>query len=263
MDKMNLFGRRFNPDLEKIMEDFLSAVSKTKFKDNIILKGAMNLKAAVQSPVPAVELRNTMDLDFHVPSWDIWEEFVDEIPKSISKSSPSGYKYSVISRRSTTPDKGDSLLIDTGTPLTFEIDMNLSSRSPEATIYPGRGVLGYSIYEMLVDKTMSFFSRKIYRRAKDLYDLYLMSLEFDIDLDRLVKCVDSKWDLNNLSSPLHIADREQLKKAYDKLRILGDSKPDFDIVYGRVNKFCSEYVNFYYSGVRDGKSWNRRTGKWE
>ncbi|MFB5762043.1 hypothetical protein [Paenibacillus medicaginis] len=93
--------------------------------------------------------------------------------------------------------------------------------------------LGFSIETMIADKVAVFLSQKIYRRAKDLYDLYILSYAKDYHMRNLLSDIQHK---GNKNEAYHIADNDQLEHAYNKLEGI-IKKPDFETVMARVVLF--------------------------
>lgn len=91
----------------------------------------------------------------------------------------------------------------------------------------------FSVERMLSDKLLAIFSRKRFRRTKDLYDVHLLVNSCSINIDALREFLDNRginWEL----SPFRDDVIEEYGNAYKKLDVknyTGASikKPDFSI----------------------------------
>jgi hypothetical protein len=94
------------------------------------------------------------------------------------------------------------------------------------------------IIKQTADKTSAISGRKVFRRAKDVSDLYEILQKYDIDYAELTPLL--KLD-EKMFEPF-IRDNKEAEKAYDKLTgIIGD-KPSFDDVYGIIISFIHPYL---------------------
>ena len=73
---------------------------------------------------------------------------------------------------------------------------------------------------MLADKLKVFVSKSIYRRSKDLYDLYTLSFLKGFSLIEAKECILDKWRTSSFPEQLlhYPANFSELETAYNKLR---------------------------------------------
>lgn len=120
----------------------------------------------------------------------------------------------------------------------------------------GNTVNAFTPELMLSDKISAMFTRKRFRRSKDIYDLYVITNNFDVDLAELTRCIKKRGELDYGLSPLRDEIMDGYKHAYDMLDIninhteYGNSvlKPDFNTVIDRARVII---VN-----LESGLKWN-------
>lgn len=120
-------------------------------------------------------------------------------------------------------------------------------------------VFSNSLGLTLADKIKVAVSPKIYRRVKDLYDLYVICTTMDVPIadirdDFLAKLPDfpeiSEYDL------------ESLQHAYGKLRVSG-LKPPFEDLFDTTTSFIFPLLDYVYSEEVKGITWKSKVGVWE
>ncbi len=93
---------------------------------------------------------------------------------------------------------------------------------------------------MLADKLSVLSGDKVFRRVKDLIDLYYAAQVYTPDWQKVLQAVkDSGRTLGSFDSFLNKPD--ELRHAYNKFRFAGDvSRPAFDDVYKTVREYIAE-----------------------
>ena len=83
---------------------------------------------------------------------------------------------------------------------------------------------------------------KVFRRIKDVVDLYYLSQVFELDLNRLQQTLSNSGKmLEDFHSFLH--GTEELRHAYEKFRFTGGvNKPPFDEVYTKVKVYLKDVL---------------------
>lgn len=96
---------------------------------------------------------------------------------------------------------------------------------------------------MISDKVCVVSSKKVFRRIKDLIDLYYFSYIFEYNCTDIKKNVkENKKTIGDFYELLNNVD--EMKHSYEKFRIIGTSyKPDFDIVYKRVIEYIKPLLH--------------------
>ena len=102
---------------------------------------------------------------------------------------------------------------------------------------------------MLADKLSVIFSPKRFRRAKDLYDFYIIITNFDIDLIKLREALTHR-ELDYNKSPMRDDVIPQYEHAYNRLQIfdingvdLSAVKPEFDVCLSHLSLFM-RYLDY-------------------
>lgn len=94
---------------------------------------------------------------------------------------------------------------------------------------------------MISDKLSAISSDKVFRRVKDVIDLYYYSKVFSINKDDIMKIVErSGKPLGEFYGFLHR--KEDLRHAYDRFRTQEVSKPQFDEIYDTVKSYIGSFL---------------------
>ena len=123
-------------------------------------------------------------------------------------------------------------------------------------IIDGQYVYCYTIENIVADKLRALLSHARYRRAKDLYDLYIILLNSDINTQAVQELLEPHM------STLQICfDEESLEKmfhAYDKLTLFGIeteyiTKPEFAKVYNYFSNLVTELLQYARNWHKDSQ----------
>ncbi len=125
--------------------------------------------------------------------------------------------------------------------LLFTMDIDVNRPKMPTRIYEVDDIIfrGLTPNQMIADKVSVLSSDKIFRRIKDLVDLFYMSHVFELNAIEIMNNLEQSGrvlgDFNGF-----VNRKDELKHSYDKFRFSGGvSKPEFDVVYDKVY----EYVN--------------------
>lgn len=104
----------------------------------------------------------------------------------------------------------------------------------------------FEVERMLSDKISAVYSRKRFRRTKDLYDFYILTSNFDVDLNVLRSYIDKRGLVDWNADPFREDVMKQYAYAYDKLVVKSISgveliKPEFVQIIDRLRYFMSRY----------------------
>ena len=134
---------------------------------------------------------------------------------------------------------GFELVLPSTNEVLFTMDMDVNRPIQQTRLYEIAGLRfrGISPSQILADKIAAISTNKVFRRIKDVVDLYYLSKVFPFERDDLMQTLhDSGRHLENFDGFLHRSD--DLKHAYEKFRVTGDvRKPDFDEVYVTVKAY--------------------------
>lgn len=126
----------------------------------------------------------------------------------------------------------------------FTMDIDVNRPVPPTKIYEIESFrfCGVTLSQMTADKICSISSDSIFRRIKDVTDLYYISKITNLDkTDILNTLKNSDRKLGDFHAFLNRAD--ELKHSYDKFRFEGRvTKPSFETVYGAVKTFIADIL---------------------
>lgn len=236
-DNMNLSAE------EKLMYAVMNAIYSSGIP--IEFKGAMVLKACLMEAGFSEDIRHTADIDanWYSSSPPSAEQMVESLENALQKN---GIKLHVELYRMygegrsagfelTDPDTGEIL---------FTMDMDVNRPVQPTQIYEVVGLRfrGISPDQMLADKISVISTGKVFRRIKDVVDLFYLSQVFKFDRERLQQTLNhSGKALEDFHGFLH--GTTDLRHAYEKFRFTGGvNKPPFDEVYAKVKAYLKDVL---------------------
>ena len=99
---------------------------------------------------------------------------------------------------------------------------------------------GQTIEKIIADKMCVVSTRKIFRRIKDLLDIYTLSSVCEIDKDKTIEIIhDCEREIGDFA-PFY-NQREQIEHAYNTMTWIKD-KPDFNIVYDTCAELFKRFL---------------------
>lgn len=223
-------------------EKLMYAVMKAIYDSGIPIsfKGSMVLKACLAEVGYTDEIRHTVDIDANWNS-DVeptTEQMAESLQKAIDKSGmnlnvnpyrPHGEKRSA----------GFELIESSTDDVLFTMDIDVNRPLSPTKIYEVEGIkfCGVSPLQMITDKLSVVSSEKIFRRIKDVVDLYYISKVFEFDTEKIMQTLkNSNRELDRFDGFLHRV--EDLQHSYDKFRFAGGvNKPPFEEVYHSVKAY--------------------------
>ena len=228
---------------EKLMYAVMNAIYSSGIP--IDFKGAMVLKACLMEAGFPGEIRHTADIDanWYSDSPPSAEQLVESLGLALQKN---GIKLHVALYRMYGEERSAGFELadpDTGEIL-FTMDMDVNRPVQPTQIYEVAGLRfrGISPDQMLADKISAISTGKVFRRIKDVVDLYYLSQVFELDPDRLRKTLS---DSGKMMMDFHgfLFGIEELKHAYDKFRFTGGvNKPPFSMVYAKVKAYLQDVL---------------------
>lgn len=223
---------------EKIMYKVMKAIYDSGIP--ISFKGSMVLKACLLEAGYDDDTRHTVDID---ANWNsdtppTSEQMVNSLQKAIDES---GVDLEVkIYRMYGEKRSAGFELIDRETEETlFTMDVDVNRPVPPTKIYEVEGLrfCGVSPSQMIADKVAAISTDKVFRRIKDVVDLYYISKVFEFNVTDVCQTLkNSGRTLEDFSGFLHKT--EELQHSYEKFRFAGGvNKPDFEDVYHCVKTY--------------------------
>lgn len=220
----------------------------------IIFKGAMVLKTAI-SGVPINTERMTRDIDgdwiSEAPSM---VRLTDIINKALSNVD--GTLKAVAYRDYGNGKSAGFNIINSRDKKVFSIDISVKQNPYYRTYTTGINHVefyGATPEKMFADKMRAVSTRAVYRRAKDLYDLYLLSVLPRYSSIKIMEILQNNKLGNFEDFKTGFANIEY---AYNKLERI-TNKPNFKIVYARVYEFTRPFIEGYCNQnlVWTGEQW--------
>lgn len=227
-------------------EKIMYKVMKTIYDSGIPVsfKGSMVLKACLLEAGYSDETRHTVDID---ANWNSdtppsAEQMVDSLQKAIEKCDID-LKVSLYRMYGEKRSAGFELTDTSTNEILFTMDVDVNRPVPPTKIYEVEGLrfCGVSPSQMIADKVAAISTDKVFRRIKDIVDLYYISKVFEFNTTDILQTLkNSERNLGDFQDFLHRL--EDLRHSYEKFRFTdGINKPDFEEVY------CS--VKAYIKGV--------------
>ena len=222
-----------NDSLEIILYNIIEELSKADAP--IVFKEALALKNLLYMNNTNIELnRRTTDIDANWCDEYNEDKIIEIVDKAVKKVNDS---YSIELYR--LPGKNVSMginILDENKIILSKIDMDIKNNPFYIICKINDTNIKYSnINKMMCDKLLSISGSHVFRRIKDLFDIYLIISNYEIkkdDIDNILKYESKK--LGDFS--ILLSDKELIKNGYDKLKNI-DNKPDFEIIWNTLIKF--------------------------
>lgn len=227
---------------EKLMYEVMKAIYDSGIP--ISFKGSMVLKACLSEAGYYEETRHTVDIDAN------WNSDTPPSAEQMTMSLQNAINKGCIDlevrlyrmygdKRSAGFELTDK---DTGEVL-FTMDIDVNRPIPTTKIYTIAGLRfrGASPVQMMTDKILSVSTDKVFRRVKDVIDLYYISKVFELNKAEVMQTLkNSNRTLDSFHGFLYRV--EELKHSYDKFRFAGGvNKPPFEEVYQAVKSFIKDF----------------------
>ncbi len=228
---------------EKMMYEVMRAVYDGGIP--ISFKGSMVLKACLLEAGYSEETRHTVDIDgnWNSDTPPSAEQMIDSLQNALRKH---GIDLIVSLYRMYGEGRSAGFELtepSTGEPL-FSMDIDVNRPVLSTKIYEVAGIRfrGLSPSQMIADKLSAISTDKVFRRIKDVVDLYYISRVFDFDKDDIIRALKaSERALDSFDAFLHHTG--ELEHAYEKFRFTGGiNKPSFGEVYKAVKSYIKDIL---------------------
>ena len=223
---------------ERLMYEVMKAVYDSGIP--ISFKGSMVLKACLIEAGFSDDIRHTVDIDgnWHSDTPPSGEQMKASLQKALAEYgidlSVSLYRMYGVGRSA-----GFELTDNATGEVLFTMDVDVNRPEAPTRLYELEGIRfqGASPLKMTADKLSAVSSEKVFRRIKDVVDLYYMSKVFELDREAVLKVLkDTGRELGSFDGFLHR--KGELQHAYEKFRFSGDvNKPSFEEVYETVKAY--------------------------
>ena len=228
---------------EKLMYEVMKAIYESGIPINF--KGSMVLKAFLMEAGYSEDTRHTVDIDGNwnsdTPPTD--EQIAQSLQAALDKSGIN-LKVSNYRKHGDGRSAGFNLTDSFTDELLFTMDIDVNRPIPSTKIYEIEGIsfCGVAPIQIIADKIAVVSSNKVFRRIKDVIDLYYLSGVFKFDYRAVKQTLrNSGRTLGDFDSFLH--GTEDLKHSYEKFRFSGDvNKPPFETVYAKVKSYVKDVL---------------------
>lgn len=228
---------------EKLMYEVMKAIYESGIP--ISFKGSMVLKACLLEAGYSDETRHTVDID---ANWNSeiqpsGEQMEESIQNAIQQS---GIDLDVNIYRMYGEGRsaGFELTESNTGEVIFTMDVDVNRPKVPTQIYEVDGIrfCGVSPSQMIADKVSAISTDKVFRRIKDVVDLYYISNVFEFDADEVLQTMkNSGRTLDSFHGFIHRT--EDLKHSYEKFRFSGEvNKPLFEDVYRSVKAYIKDVL---------------------
>lgn len=228
---------------ERLMYNVMKAIYESGIP--ISFKGSMVLKVCLMEAGFTNDIRHTVDIDanWYSDDWPSGEQIEESIRKALRNS---GIDLNVKLYRMYGEGRsaGFELSEPSSGEILFTMDIDVNRPAAETIIYEVAEIRfrGSALLPMLADKLSVISCDKVFRRVKDLIDLYYAAQVYTPDWQKVLQALkDSGKTLGSFDSFLNKPD--DLRHAYSKFRFDGDVfKPAFEDVYQTVRQFIAEVL---------------------
>lgn len=228
---------------EKLMYDVMKAIYDSGIP--ISFKGSMVLKACLMEAGFNDDTRHTVDIDANWNS-DVpptADQMVDSLQKAIFDKGIA-LEVKIYRMYGEGRSAGFELADSTTEEVLFTMDVDVNRPIPSTKIYEIAGVkfCGVSPIQIISDKVAAVSTDKVFRRIKDVVDLYYLSNAFAFDRDAVLNTLKNNGrTLDSFDGFLNRT--EDLKHSYEKFRFAGDVfKPPFEEVYQVVKNYIKDIL---------------------
>ena len=228
---------------EKIMYGVMKALYDSGIP--ISFKGSMVLKACLMEAGFSDDTRHTVDIDANwysdvAPSAD---QLVESLQKALDQNDiPLTVK--IYRMYGEGRSAGFELKDKSSGEILFTMDLDVNRPEVPTRIYEVEGVRfrGVSPKQMMADKVSVISTDKVFRRIKDVVDMYYISQVFEFDAGEILRLLESSGrKLDDFNSFINRID--DLRHSYEKFRFTGNvNKPSFAEVYDKVRRFIGSLI---------------------
>lgn len=228
---------------EKLMYEVMRAIHDSGI--SISFKGSMVLRAFLIEAGYFEETRHTVDID---ANWNFdnppsAQQMIQLLQDALQKGNIN-LDVSIYRMYNEKRSAGFELMERTTGEVLFSMDIDINRPIPPTKIYEIAGLRfrGVSPTQMIADKIGAISTDKVFRRIKDVVDLYYLSKVFEFNRNEILQTMkNSGRSLDTFHAFLHRKD--ELKHSYEKFRLSGNVyKPPFDVIYDTVKSYIKDVL---------------------
>lgn len=228
---------------ERVMYEVMTAIYESGIPMNF--KGSMVLKACLAEAGYLEDVRHTVDIDgnWYSTVAPTEEQMVESIQNALREKNIE-LDVSLYRMYGEGRSAGFELANHSTGEVLFTMDIDVNRPFAATKVYEIEEIKfrGLSVIQMLADKVSSVSTDKVFRRIKDVVDLYYFSKVFEFDKNGVQQALhDSGRTLDSFDAFLNRS--EELRHSYEKFRFAGDiNKPTFDDVYHAVKEYIKDIL---------------------
>ena len=228
---------------EKLMYSVMKAIYDSGIP--ISFKGSMVMKAYLMEAGYTEETRHTVDIDanWYSDTAPTKEQMIESLQKAIQKSGID-LKVDLYRMYGEGRSAGFELSdVDTGEQL-FTMDIDVNRPAIQTKVYEVAGVQfrGVVPTQMIADKLSAISTNKVFRRIKDVVDLYYISKVFTFDKTEVLETLGNGGRTLGTFEEF-LCRPDDLRHSYEKFRFTGNvNKPSFDEVYCAVKEYIKDIL---------------------
>lgn len=228
---------------EKLMYGVMKAVYDSGIP--VSFKGSMVLKACLAEAGYAEETRHTVDIDgnWHSETPPSAEEMVGSFQRAVTRAGID-LRVRIYRMYGEGRSAGFELMEADSDDVIFTMDIDVNRPVGDTRIYEVDAITfrGNTAYQMIADKVAAISSEKVFRRIKDVVDLYYLAHVFKFEKQAILeKLINSGRTLDSFEG--FMTRKEDLRHSYEKFRFAGDvGKPEFEEVYQTVRAFIADIL---------------------
>ncbi len=231
-------------NLELRMYKAMDAIYRSRIP--VVFKGAMVLNAVLyEIGFTETEIRPTKDIEANwIISKDVTDEQIRDALQEALKEN--GIKLTVGINRKHGPGRSAGFEFcesENGFPVfTMDMDVNRTEAGSREYVVSGLAFNGVVIEQMIADKIYVVSSGKVFRRIKDVIDLFYLSECYPLDIYKIQAVLENNG--KTLSTfECFLDNKIELQHAYDKFKFSRDvKKPDFEEVYSGVKHYIEGFL---------------------
>lgn len=241
---------------EHIMYQVLGKISETNAP--IVFKGALITKLVLAEHNFTLLDRQTVDIDANwIGTPPSMESLVVTIQKSLGNMQEQFY---VVAIRKYEEKKSAGISIKAKSTNEEIMSMDISIKpviDSKIYHYGEIGIKGVLANEILADKIIVLSGRLVFRRAKDLIDVYALSHCIEVRTSEIFEVIKSKQlELGEFAE--FLTRRNDVEHAFNKLKRIED-KPQFDNIYSYLTRFICPFAQ----KDKTAQIWNAGKQRWD
>jgi len=242
---------------ERLMYRIIGAISELDAP--IVFKGALITKLILEENGYTTVQRPTVDID---ANWISTPPTMDDLISIVNHSlkSFSGKLYAEAMREYGVKKSAGIAIIEAATGNRI-VSMDISVKpvvGSKIYYYGAFGIKGVLVNEILADKITVLSKQIMFRRSKDLIDIYALTHSVKVYTTEIFDVFQSNLDREVGTFDEFIHRREDVEHAYERLRGI-ENKPSFDLIYEYLMRFIQPFAN------RDMTPcvWNSQNSSWD